>query len=63
MAGTTKHLLEEPVTGLYYAEGPDGPTLTPKATRARAFQTSGQAIAYATEHLAGQPAELARVAA
>lgn len=63
MAGNTKHLLEEPVTGLYYAEGPDGPTLTPKAAQARAFQTSGLAISYATEHLAGQPVELARVTA
>lgn len=63
MAGNTKHLLEEPVTGLYYAEGPDGPTLTPKAIRAKGFQTSGQAVEYATEHLAGQPVELARVSA
>lgn len=61
---TTHHHLQEPVTGLYYAELADGTHgLTPAPRRARAFYTSALAVEYATHHLAGQPAEVVRVTA
>ena len=59
-----QHHLQEPETGLYYAAHPDGTHgLTPAPRKAVAFQTSALAVEYATERLAGQPCELARVSA
>lgn len=58
-----QHRLQEPETGLYYAALPDGTHgLTPQPRRAVAFHTSALAVEYATARLAGQAAELVRVA-
>lgn len=60
----THHHLQEPETGLYYAALHDGTHgLTPAPRKAVAFHTSARAIEYATERLAGQACELARVSA
>jgi hypothetical protein len=60
---TTQHHLQEPATGLYYTQRPDGePALTPRRAAATAFHTSALAIEYATQRLAGQPCDLVRVA-
>jgi hypothetical protein len=59
-----QHHLQEPVTGLYYAERPDGtPVLTPQPAKATAFHTSALAIEYATANLAGRACDLVRVSA
>lgn len=60
----TKHHLEEPITGLYYGTKPDGThTLTSKPRQALRFDSNSEAAQYRAQHLATEPAEIARVSA
>lgn len=59
---TSPYLFQEPATGQYLTERPDGTSgITPEPRQAVRFHTSAQAATYSSTRLHSTPHELVRV--